>query len=225
MIGSCIMAGSTLEFINGGGKMRKSLVFALTLGLVVSAFAGRVEIENGTGSYDIYYVYISGVNDSDWGDDYLGTSEIITPGYMQTFNVHDGDYDIKLVDEDGDEYILWDVPVYGDYYWYVTLDDLGENYASEGYYEGGECAVTVYNDLGSYDIWYIYASPSWSDDWGADMLGSELLYPGDSWTFYLEGDDYYDIYCEDEDGDTYTVWEVWVDYDGFYWSVDLGDID
>ncbi len=205
--------------------MRKSLVFMLALGLIVSAFAGRIEIENGTGSYDIYYVYISRMNDSDWGDDWLGSSEIITPGYMESFNVRDGDYDIKLVDEDGDEYILWDVPVYGDYYWYVTLDDLGENYATEGYIEDGDSPITIYNDLGSYDIYFIYASPSWDDDWGNDMLGSEILYPDESWTFRVEGDDYYDIYCEDEDGDTYTLYEVWVDYDGFYWSVDLGDID
>jgi hypothetical protein len=205
--------------------MTKSLLLVLALGLALPALAGTIEIENGTGSYDIYYVYISRVTDDDWGEDWLGSSEIIIPGYMRSFNVHDGDYDIRLVDEDGDEYILWEVPVYGDYYWYVTLDDLGEHYASQETYEGGDAPITIYNDLGNYDIWYIYASPDWSDDWGEDWLGSEILYPGESWTFWVAGDDYYDIYCEDEDGDTYTLWEVWVGGDGFYWSVDLGDID
>jgi hypothetical protein len=213
--------------------MKKSLVFVLAIGLLASAFAGRIEIENGTpdhnnpDGYDFYYIYISSVNDSDWGDDQLGSSEIITPGYLRSFSVHNGDYDIKVVDEDGDEYILWDVPVYGDYYWYVTLDDLGEGYASVtyDYYDYGDAPITIYNDLDSYDIWYIYASRSDSGSWGDDWLGSEILYPGENWTFWVYGDDYYDIQIEDEDGDTYSLWEVWVDYDGFYWSVDLGDMD
>ncbi|HRY61820.1 MAG TPA: hypothetical protein P5266_06430, partial [Candidatus Fermentibacter sp.] len=72
---------------------------------------------------------------------------------------------------------------------------------------------------------YAYCNPSSTSDWGSDRLGSSTIVPGDSYTFYVPAGDYYDIYCQDEDGDTYTLWEVWIDASGFYWSVDLGDID
>ncbi len=45
-----------------------------------------------------------------WGNDWLGSSEIISSGATKTFTVTNGNYDVKLIDEDGDEYIVWNVP-------------------------------------------------------------------------------------------------------------------
>ncbi|MCK5785594.1 MAG: hypothetical protein KAH54_03440 [Candidatus Sabulitectum sp.] len=84
--------------------------------------------------------------------------------------------------------------------------------------------VTIENDLGSWTIWYVYGDPS-DSPWGDDRLGSDLLDPGETLTFYVPAGDYYDFKCVDEDDDVYTIWEVWVDEDGFYWSVDLSDMD
>lgn len=209
--------------------MKKAL-FALAA-LALAASAGTIEITNATGSWDIYYAYISPSTSDDWGSDWLG-SDIMTVGDTWEFPVTNGSWDIKLVDEDGDEYILYNVPVSGTWSWSVTLDDLGENYYSTapisgngGVTTGGSAPVTIYNDLGSWTIYYVYCSSSSSSYWGSDWLGSSVISPGESYTFYVAGGDYYDIYCQDEDGDTYSLYEVWIDGDGFYWSVDLGDID
>ncbi|MCK5034647.1 MAG: hypothetical protein KAS73_02055, partial [Candidatus Sabulitectum sp.] len=137
-------------------------------------------------------------------------------------------YDIKIEDEDGDEYIFWNVDVSGTVDLYVSLSDLGEqdwgSGASIGSSSGGMAPITIENDLGSWTIWYVYGDPS-DSPWGDDRLGSDLLDPGESLTFYVPAGDYYDFKCVDEDDDVYTIWEVWVDEDGFYWSVDLSDMD
>lgn len=209
--------------------MVRALYALLIAGMLfATAAANTVTITNGTGNYDIYYVYISPSSSSSWGDDWLG-SDVMNPGDSWEFNVGNGTYDFKLVDEDGDSYILYNVPVHGDYTWYVTLDDLGEyDYNSSGGHAstgGGNCAVTIYNDLGSWDIYYIYISPSSSSDWGDDWLGSsEILSPGESKTFYVSRGQY-DMRCTDEDGDTYTLMNINVGNDGYYWSVDLSDLD
>jgi hypothetical protein len=207
----------------------KILFFLAAFGLIATASAGTVEIVNDTGGWDIYYIYISPTSSDSWGSDWLG-SEILYDGEYVIYDVSNGYYDMKIVDEDGDEYIRYGVDVYGDYVWYVTLDDLGEyDYSYGGYDDGGtvygDAPVTIYNDTGGYDIWYIYCNPSSYSNWGDDRLGSEILDSGDEFTFWVDGGDYYDIKCEDVDGDTYTFWEVWIGSDGLYLPVDLGDLD
>ncbi len=195
---------------------------------VVAAFAGTVNITNGTDSYDFWYVRISPSSSDAWGNDWLGESETISPGHTRAFRVNNGTYDIEIEDEDGDTYIFWNVRVKGTVDMYVDLSHLGEqNWSSSSGSSSGRSSmapITIENDLGNYTIWYIYGSPS-DEAWGEDRLGSELLHPGETMTFYVPAGDYYDIKCVDEDDDTYTLWEVWVDEDGFYWSVDLSDFD
>ncbi len=194
----------------------------MLVGFAISSFAGSITIENNLDGWDIYYIYISSSDSDSWGDDWLGGEEILCDGDSKTFSVSDGIYDICLYDEDDDEYIQYFVDVSGGYTWIVTLADLGEVYMDE---DVGSAPITIYNDTGDYDIWYIYANPSTYSDWGADRLESGLLYTGDEYTFYVEGGQEYDIYCEDVDGDTYTFWNMWVGNDGLYISVDMGDLD
>lgn len=192
-----------------------------------ASFAGRLEITNDTGSYEFYFVKISLSSTDSWGDDRLGSSETISPGDTRSFRLNNGTYDVKIEDEDGDEYIFWDVDISGTVDIYVSLSDLGEqNWGSSsvGSSSGGMAPITIENDLGSWTIWYVYGDPS-DSPWGEDRLGSDLLDPGESMTFYVPAGDYYDFKVVDEDDDVYTIWEVWVDSDGFYWSVDLSDMD
>lgn len=209
--------------------MKKVILLLAAIGLLTSLSAGTVEIINDTGGYDIYYIHISPSSSDSWGSDWLDESEILSSGNSVSFSVNDNVYDIKLVDEDEDEYIRYGVDLSGYYEWYVTLDDLGEYYVSGGSGDDdtvyGNTPVTIYNDTGGYDIYYIHANPSDYSGWGDDRLGSEILYSGDEFTFYVDYGDYYDIQCEDEDGDTYTFWEIWIDSDGLYLPVDLGDLD
>ena len=178
--------------------MKKTFLLLAALGLLASVSAGTIEIFNDTGGWDIYYIYISSTYDDSWGSDWLGDSEILYSGNSIAFSVSNAVYDIKLIDEDGDEYIRLGVDVSGYYEWYVTLDDLGEYDYSGDYYEGGDTVygntpVTIYNDTGGYDIWYIYCNPSDYSEWGDDRLGSEILYSGDEYTFWVDGGDYYEI--------------------------------
>ncbi len=208
--------------------MKKAILLLAAIGLIASLSAGTVEIINDTGGYDIYWIYISPATSDSWGDDWLDESEILQSGSSVAFSVSNGEYDIRLVDEDDDEYIRYGVTISGYYEWYVSLDDLGEYYingGSSGDTVYGNAPVTIYNDTGGYDIWYIYCNPSDYSDWGDDRLGSDILYSGNEYTFYIDGGDYYDIQCEDEDGDTYTFWEIWIDSEGVYLPVDLGDLD
>lgn len=208
--------------------MKKAILLLAAIGLLMSLSAGTVEIINDTGGYDIYYVYISPSYSDSWGDDWLNSDEILPSGSSVAFSVTNDEYDIRLVDEDDDEYIRYGVTIDGYYEWYVTLDDLGEYYvngSSDGDTVYGNAPITIYNDTGGYDIWYIYVNPSDYSDWGDDRLGSEILNSGYEYTVWVDGDDYYDIQCEDEDGDTYTFWEMWVGSDGIYLTVDLGDLD
>lgn len=195
----------------------------MVMGMLVPAFAGRLQINNNTGGYSIYYVYISPTNADSWGNDWLGANETIPSGSSKTFNVTNGNYDVKLVDVDGDEYIVWNVPISGTVTWNVTLDDLGERNWGSTSVSGG-ARVTIINDLGNWDIYYIYCDPS-DMPWGQDRLGSEILYAGQTFSFTVPANNYYDIRCEDEDGDTYTLWEIWIGPEGFSWSVDLSYID
>ncbi|NOQ23078.1 MAG: hypothetical protein GQ565_10590 [Candidatus Aegiribacteria sp.] len=208
--------------------MKKAMLLLAAIGLLTSLFAGTIEITNDTGDYDIWYIYISPTYNDSWGNDWLDDDEILRSGKSVTFSVSNDVYDIRIVDEDDDEYIRRGVDISGYYEWCVTLDDLGEYNAgssSGGDTVYGNTPVTIYNDTGGYDIHYIHANPSDYSDWGDDRLGSEILYSGDEYTFWVEGGDYYDIQCEDEDGDTYTFWEMWIGSDGLYLPVDMGDLD
>jgi hypothetical protein len=72
-------------------------------------------------------------------------------------------------------------------------------------------SIRITNDTG-YDVYYVYISPSNDDEWGDDFLGDDILLNGHSvdisLNYPLNSVDTYDIYVEDEDGDTYFKYEV-----------------
>ncbi len=85
--------------------------------------------------------------------------------------------------------------------------------------------ITVVNDLGSWDIHYIYISGTDEEDWGMNSLtGNTIIVPGDSIAIGVEPG-VYDLQIVDEDGDTYTRWNQQVTEDGYRWAVRLGEID
>lgn len=182
-----------------------------------------VTIENGLGSWTLWYGYCSPSDNDDWGDDRFG-SELLAPGESISFEVMSGDYyDFKCIDEDDDEYYLWDVWVDDEgFVWEVDLSYMDNSLVEAG--SDGDAAITFYNGLGDWTIWYVYGDPS-DGPWGEDRLGSELLEPGEEFTFYVPAGDTYDFKVEDGDGDTYTLWGIDVDENGFYWEVELSDMD
>ncbi|OPL18716.1 MAG: hypothetical protein AVO35_05140 [Candidatus Aegiribacteria sp. MLS_C] len=191
----------------------------------------EVTIINGLEAFDIHDIYID-PSDEPWGEDRLGAEEILEPGGSFTVEIEQGTWDIQIIDEDEDTYTLWQVEVGPDgHEWNVTLDDIDSDWGTDEVLEpriievgDGEAWISIVNDLGGYDIFYVYISPTDSEDWGEDWLGSEVLLQGDELIVHLDPGTY-DIQIEDVDGDTYTMWELDVNDTGYQWVVTLDDLD
>jgi len=56
-----------------------------------------IVVRNNSGA-TICFVNFSGTNDSNWGDDQLGSSETIGPGATRAWSVPAGSYDVRLQD-------------------------------------------------------------------------------------------------------------------------------
>ena len=67
--------------------------------------------------------------------------------------------------------------------------------------------ITVVNNCG-YPIWFIYISPTGTDNWEEDVLGDDILQPGRSINVQLPRNGTWDFMAVDEDGDSYEVYEI-----------------
>ena len=190
----------------------------------------EITIVNGLEAWNIYAIMID-PSDSPWGEDKLGEDEILAPGESFTLEVAEGSWDIMVTDEDLDTYTLWQVEIGPEgYVWNVTLEDIDTAWDEEEFGEQlildtgeGTAPVVITNNLDGWDIYFVYVSPPESD-WGDDWLGMDILAQDDEITVWVDPG-IYDIQVEDEDSDTYTLWDVEIGEDGYYWSVTLEDID
>jgi hypothetical protein len=84
--------------------------------------------------------------------------------------------------------------------------------------------VEVTNKTG-FDIYYLYVSPGKAKTWEEDVLGKDVLKNGQTVRVTVNGakSEYFDIRAEDEDGDTYTLWNV--DISARDVTFTLGDLD
>ncbi|WP_345971972.1 hypothetical protein [Sulfurimonas diazotrophicus] len=75
--------------------------------------------------------------------------------------------------------------------------------------------LVIHNDETSWgSIWYAYAAPSLASSWGEELLGADVLYPGDDLVVDIyECDQNYDIRVEYEDGYVVERTGVWVPCD------------
>jgi hypothetical protein len=82
--------------------------------------SGEFMIVNKT-SYTFMKLYLSSSASRSWGPDQLGR-KVITPGSSYTLtHIACNLYDVKLVDEDGDECVVEEVPMCKDHtHWEVT---------------------------------------------------------------------------------------------------------
>ncbi len=76
---------------------------------IASASNAEVEVQfQNTSDWKIHHVFLSSANTVEWGEDQLGETVI---GKNQSFTLNKipvGTYDLKIVDEDGDECVLED---------------------------------------------------------------------------------------------------------------------
>lgn len=139
-------------------------------------------------SQEVCYVYISPTTDDEWGDDWLGEQETVTSGSNHDFEVPAGSYDLLAADCDGntlDE--QYGVSIAGTLEWMIS--DVEE--------VGGTVDLALFNNSGS-DVCYVYISPTTSDAWGDDWLGTDIVPDGTSYTFQVPIGSY-DLLAEDCD--------------------------
>ena len=109
---------------------RIAVLFGLAALFAVPAFAAstdaQVKIVNRS-LWDIHYLYISPVDDEEWGPDQLG-DDVIESGESFTLREIPCDaYDVKIVDEDDDECVVAAVVLCaGKDHWVIENDALLE---------------------------------------------------------------------------------------------------
>ncbi|HEX7808158.1 MAG TPA: hypothetical protein VF608_05530 [Thermoanaerobaculia bacterium] len=104
----------------------------LLCALTAPAFADKATVKViNQSKWEIHHIFLSSSDDQHWGEDQL-EDEILAKGdSLLLHGIPCDTYDIKVVDEDGDECIIEQVELCGDdSYWKITDKDLLE---CEGY--------------------------------------------------------------------------------------------
>ena len=88
---------------------RTAALFALSCLFAAPVFAAdtdaEVNIVNNS-SWDIHKLYISSVDTQEWGPDQLGDDAIASGNSYTLTSIPCDAYDVKIVDEDGDECVV-----------------------------------------------------------------------------------------------------------------------
>ena len=89
-----------------------------------AASKSSVTIHNGS-SWAIHELYLSPSDQDAWGPDQLGSEIIESDGRYTLNGIPCDEYDVRLVDEDGDECVVREVDLCGDNAtWRITDEDL-----------------------------------------------------------------------------------------------------
>lgn len=104
--------------------MRWMLISGCVLLAAGAASAESVQVHNGS-EYAIYHFYLSPMDTAEWGPDQLGDQVIISGDSFTLTDIPCDDYDVKLVDEDGDECVVGAPDICGaDESWTIENDGL-----------------------------------------------------------------------------------------------------
>ena len=106
------------------------LFAALTAPLALAAPKASVKVINQS-KWEIHHLFLSSSDNEEWGPDQLEDSILAKGQSLTLTGIPCDTYDIKVVDEDGDECVIEAVKLCGDKsYWKITDKDL---LACEGY--------------------------------------------------------------------------------------------
>jgi len=112
--------------------MKKSIValagavcaVALLVPVTAQAAGNTVVIKNKS-DWELHQFFLSPVDTDKWGPDQLGDHVISTGGTFTLSGIPCDSYDVRLVDEDGDECVVPGVDICdGQAGWIITNDDL-----------------------------------------------------------------------------------------------------
>ncbi|MDB5033346.1 MAG: hypothetical protein JWQ98_587 [Chlorobi bacterium] len=73
-------------------------------------------------TFAIHQVFLSPVSEDKWGDDILDKDEVLKPGESVDIEIDCGQWDAKLVAEDGSTCVVHDVNICAADIWEVTAD-------------------------------------------------------------------------------------------------------
>lgn len=102
-----------------------SLVFFASAHTAMAAKGDSKVIVVNKSSWSIHEMYFSPTDETEWGDDQLGSQTINTGESFTLSGVPCDKWDIKVVDEDGDECVIESVGLCGDTdKWVINDKDL-----------------------------------------------------------------------------------------------------
>jgi hypothetical protein len=85
--------------------------------------------------------------------------------------------------------------------------------------------VIITNGLEDRNIEYVYVSSGSEEDWGTSNLPDwKVLKPGESHEITVLPDTY-DLQVVDQNGNTYTLWDIEIETSDFTWEVTESDMD
>jgi hypothetical protein len=127
-----LASGPFLERFAKEVSMRHPLRWVATVVLAAAvlapaaASAGKANVKiTNRSDWDIHHFYISSTDDENWGPDQLGDDILASGGTFTLQAVPCDEYDVKLVDEDGDVCVIGGVDICGQHQaWTITSDDL-----------------------------------------------------------------------------------------------------
>lgn len=233
--------------------MKKSISLLLCLLLSLSMLAGcnpEEEVESGPVTFNVTVtnasgyifneLYVSATAANSWGSDHLGSTSVLKNNGSFTITLDQyefNNFDIKVIDEDGDTYVFTRVPLEEGTEVAITLStDLtatvtaldGSQTTVLGELNGGtggesdpvdvvdttqSFTFTLYNES-VYDVYAVYMMPAYTDGEGVDILPS-VLEAGQSYEFSAtpDGPDYegvteWVLRVVDVDGDESSSYDV-----------------
>lgn len=107
------------------GASTLALAFALAAGAALAAKSDSKVVFVNQSSWSINELYFAPTRDEDWGEDHLGKHTLDQGDQLTLTGVACGTWDVRVVDEDGDECIIENVALCGDTdKWVIRDDDL-----------------------------------------------------------------------------------------------------
>jgi hypothetical protein len=107
--------------------MKKRIVLAaalfLTMATTAMAAGPIIRVINATG-YDMYHLQISLASSKLWEEDLLDRDVLFDGEYIDVILPKSGRWDVRLIDEDGDTYTLYNIRIYEDVDLTVGIDAL-----------------------------------------------------------------------------------------------------
>lgn len=110
-------------------KLRNALVVAVFAAVALSvtmpaSAASSIKVMNKS-KWEIHHMFLSPTGETEWGPDQLGEAVIKTGGTFTLTDIECNKYDIKIVDEDGDECVVAGVSLCDDSaVWNITDERL-----------------------------------------------------------------------------------------------------